>query len=207
MTLHNDTTAAPAADFQRPAYVLSDEALLSLSETTLYGEGDNCLWYVEDWKPVGGFWSIAEEVAQATAADAVQISSGQGRAILAMRAFYFLGVLRGGEAYRRLVSIAEEVAQATAADAVQISSGQGRAILAMRAFYFLGVLRGGEAYRRLVAPEEELEKLIDLPFTVYSELFAEDLEAMPPEWMARLLALLGLTVPWAAEDRKGGPEA
>ena len=104
-------------------------------------------------------------------------------------------------------SIAEEVARATAADAVQISSGQGRAILAMRAFYFLGVLRGGEAYRRLVAPEEEFEKLIDLPFTVYSELFAEDLEAMPPEWMARLLALLGLTVPWAAEDRKGGPEA
>lgn len=44
MTLHNETTAAPAADLQRPAYVLSDEALLSLSETTLYGEGDNCLW-------------------------------------------------------------------------------------------------------------------------------------------------------------------
>ena len=87
MTLHNETTAAPAADLQRPAYVLSDEALLSLSETTLYGEGDNCLWYVEDGKPVGGFWSIAEEVARATAADAVQISSGQGRAILAMRAF------------------------------------------------------------------------------------------------------------------------
>ena len=30
---------------------------------------------------------------------------------------------------------------------------------------------------------------------------------MTPEWMARLLALLGLTVPWAAEDMKGGPEA
>ena len=59
----------------------------------------------------------------------------------------------------------------------------------------------------MVAPEEEFEKLIDLPFTVYSELFAEDLEAMPPEWMARLLALLGLTVPWAAEDKKGGPKA
>ena len=29
MTLHNETTAA--ADLQRPAYVLSDEALLSLS--------------------------------------------------------------------------------------------------------------------------------------------------------------------------------
>ena len=78
MTLHNETTAA--ADLQRPAYVLSDEALLSLSEYTPYSEGDNWLWFVEDGKPVGGFWSIAEEVARATAADAVQISSGQGRA-------------------------------------------------------------------------------------------------------------------------------
>ena len=160
MKLHKETTAAGAADLQRPAYVLSDEALLNLSETTLYSEGENWLWFVEDGKPVGGFWSIAEEVARATAADAVQVSTGQGRAILAMRAFYFLGVLRGGE-----------------------------------------------AYRRLVAPEDEGEKLPDLPFTVDSELFAEDLEAMPPEWMARLRALLGLSVPWAAEDKKGGPEA
>ena len=106
MTLHNETTAA--ADLQRPAYVLSDEALLSLSEYTPYSEGDNWLWFVEDGKPVGGFWSIAEEVARATAADAVQISSGQGRALLAMRAFYFLGVLRGGEAYRRLVAPEDE---------------------------------------------------------------------------------------------------
>lgn len=160
MKLHKETTAAGAADLQRPAYVLSDEALLNLSETTLYSEGENWLWFVEDGKPVGGFWSIAEEVARATAADAVQVSTGQGRAILAMRAFYFLGVLRGGE-----------------------------------------------AYRRLILPEEDDEKLLDLPFAVDSELFAEDLEAMPPEWMARLQALLGLSVPWAAEDRKGGPEA
>lgn len=159
MKLHNEL-AAGAADLQRPAYILSDEALLNLSEITLYSEGENWLWFVEDGKPVGGFWSIAEEVARATAADAVQVSTGQGRAILAMRAFYFLGVLRGGE-----------------------------------------------AYRRLILPEEDDEKLPDLPFTVDSELFAEDLEAMPPEWMARLQAFLGLSVPWAAEDRKGGPEA
>ena len=80
MKLHKETTAAGAADLQRPAYVLSDEALLNLSETTLYSEGENWLWFVEDGKPVGGFWSIAEEVARATAADAVQISSGQGAA-------------------------------------------------------------------------------------------------------------------------------
>ena len=159
MKLHKETTAAGTADLQRPAYVLSDEALLNLSEITPYSEGDNWLWYVEEGTPVGGFWGIAEEVAKATAADAAQISSGQGRAILAMRAFYFLGVIRGGE-----------------------------------------------AYRRLILPEEEDENLLDLPFTVDSELFAEDLEAMPPEWMARLHALLGLSVPWAAEDRKGGQE-
>ena len=158
MTLHNETTAA--AEVQRPAYVLSDDELKSLSEFTPYSEGDAFLWVIDMGKKVGGFWGIAEEVARATAADAVHLRSGQGRALLAMRAFYFLGVLRGGE-----------------------------------------------AYRRLVAPEEEDEKLLDLPFEVDSELFAEDLEAMPPEWMARLLALLGLTVPWAAEDMKGGPEA
>ena len=158
MTLHTETTAA--AEVQRPAYILSNDSMLSLSEYTSDSEGDNWLWFVEDGKPVGGFWSIAEEVARATAADAIHLRSGQARALLAMRAFYFLGVLRGGE-----------------------------------------------AYRRLVAPEEEDEKLLDLPFEVDSELFAEDLEAMPPEWMARLLALLGLTVPWAAEDMKGGPEA
>ena len=158
MKLHKETTAG-AAGLQCPAYILSDEALLNLSEITPYSEGDACLWYVEEGTPVGGFWGIAEEVAKATAADAAQISSGQGRALLAMRAFYFLGVLRGGE-----------------------------------------------AYRRLVAPEDEGEKLQDLPFTVDSELFAEDLEAMPPEWLARLQALLGLSVPWAAEDRKGGQE-
>ena len=158
MTLHNETTAA--AEVQRPAYVLSDDELKSLSEFTPYSEGDAFLWVIDMGKKVGGFWGIAEEVARATAADAVHLRSGQARALLAMRAFYLLGVLRGGE-----------------------------------------------AYRRLVAPEEEDEKLLDLPFEVDSELFAEDLEAMPPEWMARLLALLGLTVPWAAEDMKGGPEA
>lgn len=160
MKLHNETTAAGAADLQRPAYILSDEALLNLSEITSYSEGDACLWYVEEGTPVGGFWGIAEEVAKATAADAAHLRSGQGRALLAMRAFYFLGVLRGGE-----------------------------------------------ANRRLILPEEDDEKLLDLPFTVDSELFAEDLEAMPPEWMARLQALLGLSVPWAAENMKGGPEA
>lgn len=75
MTLHNETTAA--AEVQRPAYILSNESMLSLSEYTSYSEGDNWLWFVEDGKPVGGFWSIAEEVARATAADAIHLRSGK----------------------------------------------------------------------------------------------------------------------------------
>ena len=156
MKLHNETTAAPAADLQRPAYVLSDEALLSLSEYTPYSEGDAFLWVIDIGKKVGGFWGIAEEVARATAADAVHLRSGQ----------------------------------------------------AMRAFYLLGVLRGGEAYRNLIVDSDGDEpEFKDLPFDVYSELFVADLKELTPEEFNSILALLGLTVPWAAEDTKGGPEA
>lgn len=104
--------------------------------------------------------------------------------------------------------IAEEVARATAADAVHLRSGQARALLAMRAFYLLGVLRGGEAYRNLIVDSDGDEpEFKDLPFDVYSELFVADLKELTPEEFNSILALLGLTVPWAAEDTKGGPEA
>lgn len=161
MKLHNETTAAPAADLQRPAYVLSDEELKSLSEFTPYSEGDAFLWVIDIDKKVGGFWGIAEEVARATAADAVHLRSGQARALLAMRAFYLLGVLRGGEAYRNLI----------------------------------------------VDSDGDEPEFKDLPFDVYSELFVADLKELTPEEFNSILALLGLTVPWAAEDMKGGPEA
>ena len=103
MELHKETTAAGAEDIQRPAYILCDEDLKCLSEYTPYSEGDAFLWVIDIGKKVGGFWGIAEDVAEAIAADAVHLCSGQARALLAMRAFYLLGVLRGGEAYRNLV--------------------------------------------------------------------------------------------------------
>ncbi len=157
MEFHNET--AGAADLQRPAYFLSDEELLNLSEITPYSEGDGFLWAVDIGKKVGGFWGIAETVAQATAADAAHLRSGQARALLAMRAFYFLGVLRGGEAYRNFIIDSDD-------------------------------------------PEFK-----ELPFEVDSEFFIDDLNDLTKEEFDSILALLGLSVPWTAEDRKGGPEA
>ena len=161
MALHNETASAAAEVPQRPEYVLSDEALLSLSEYTPYSEGDAFLWVIDIGKKVGGFWGIAEDVARAIAVDAVHLRSGQARALLAMRAFYLLGVLRGGEAYRFLVA----------------------------------------------GSDDEKPDFKDLPFEVYSDIFVDDLNELTPEEFNSMLALLGLTVPWAAEDQKGGPEA
>lgn len=157
MELHKETTAAGAADIQRPAYILSDEDLKCLSEYTPYSEGDAFLWVIDIGQKMGGFWGIAKDVAEAIAADAVHLCSGQARALLAMRAFYLLGVLRGGEAYRNLV----------------------------------------------VDSDGEEPEFKDMPFEVDSELFVEDLKELPQEEFNNILALLGLSVPWAAEDMKG----
>ena len=59
MTLHNETTAA--ADLQRPAYVLSDEALLSLSEYTPYSEGDAFLWVIDMGKKWEAFGELRKK--------------------------------------------------------------------------------------------------------------------------------------------------
>lgn len=88
---------------QRSAGILSDAELLALSELTTFAEGEGVCWGIENGKPVGGFWDLAAEVAKATAAAGAALPSGQARAVLAMRAFYLLGVLRGGEAYRNTV--------------------------------------------------------------------------------------------------------
>lgn len=93
-----------AVEAQPLHYALSDELLLSMSECTAYSEGDPFVWYVNEGQPEGGFWRLAETVTKATAADAARLTSGQARALLAMRAFYFLGVLRGSEAYRDMVA-------------------------------------------------------------------------------------------------------
>ncbi|WP_312615070.1 hypothetical protein [Oscillibacter sp.] len=88
---------------RRSAGILSDAELVALSELTAFAEGEGVCWGIENGKPVGGFWDLAAEVAKATAAAGAALPSGQARAVLAMRAFYLLGVLRGGEAYRNTV--------------------------------------------------------------------------------------------------------
>ena len=89
-----------------PACVLSNEELLALADEALYP--DSLCWGEEDGKIVGGLWGLAEEVGAAMRAEDAEIWTGeqrgqmgpQGQIIFALRAFYLLGVLRGGEAYR-----------------------------------------------------------------------------------------------------------
>lgn len=162
MELQNITSAAAEVP-QRPRYIFSNDALLTLSEITTYAEGDPLCWGTEGGEIVGGFWPLAEEVAKATAAAAVMLSSGQARALLVMRSFYLLGVLRGGE-----------------------------------------------AYRSLVLDEEGEPEFKNIPFTLDNLAaadFVDELSALSPEYFNRLLALLGLSVPWAADAVNGGAEA
>lgn len=83
-------------------YILSDEAIRNLTDTTLFSE-EQPVGFEEDgdcW----GFWSAAEEVAEASAVQAAKLMTGQARALFHMRSFYFLGVLRGAEEYRSMLT-------------------------------------------------------------------------------------------------------
>ena len=73
-------------------YILSDEDLFDLSESAPLTEGG----LLED------LLSEAQQVAEAIKKTGVDLSalSPQARALFFMRGFYFLGILRGGEAYR-----------------------------------------------------------------------------------------------------------
>ena len=173
MALHNETASAAAEVPQRPHYILSDEAILSLSDDTMFMESEPLFGAVEDGKLVGGFWYIAGEVA--TAIENVMKS-------------YYVEVTETGS----------------------LQSWQTQAVFAMRAFYLLGVLRGGEAYRNSVSAIDMDPEYKDIPFQLEplaAADFVDDLNIMPIQYLNDLLALLGLTVPWAAEDQKGGPEA
>lgn len=79
-------------------YILSDEHIRSLTDTTPLSEGDT-VGFLEDGDGYG-FWLAAEEVAVASAVQAAKLTTGQARALFHMRSFYFLGVLRGAEEYR-----------------------------------------------------------------------------------------------------------
>ena len=73
-------------------YILSDDDLLELSEETPLTEGG----ILDD------LLDAADQVAVAVRASGVNLSAldDRARSLFFMRAFYFLGVLRGGEAYR-----------------------------------------------------------------------------------------------------------
>lgn len=86
--------------------ILSDEDIRDLSDLTPFAEGDP-VGFLEDGD-VCGFWAAAEEVAVASAVQAAKLETGQARALFHMRSFYLLGVLRGAEAYRSMLTDEEE---------------------------------------------------------------------------------------------------
>lgn len=70
--------------------ILTDEELVFLSESTPCTEGS----------PLIDFMSEAAEVVKSLSTFAAGTTDMRVRLLLLMRGFYFLGVLRGGEAYR-----------------------------------------------------------------------------------------------------------
>lgn len=83
-------------------YILSNEDIRNLTDTTLFSEGDS-VGFLEDGDGCG-FWLAAEEVAVASAVQAAKLTTGQARALFHMRSFYFLGVIRGAEEYRSMLT-------------------------------------------------------------------------------------------------------
>ena len=83
--------------------ILSDEDILTLSEYTPFSEGET-VYFEDDGEPACGFWGAAQEVAAASAAQAAKLKTGQARTLFHMRSFYLLGVLRGAEAYRSMLT-------------------------------------------------------------------------------------------------------
>ncbi len=104
--MSNTTKEGRPANERDP--ILSDEEIRDLSDFTPFSEGDP-IGVMEDGEPVCGFWEAAEQVAGAAALQAAKLTTGQARALFHMRSFYFLGVQRGAEAYRSLLSDEDEV--------------------------------------------------------------------------------------------------
>lgn len=83
-------------------YILSNEDIRNLTDTTPFSEGEP-VGFLEDGDGCG-FWMAAEEVAVASAVQAAKLTTGQARALFHMRSFYFLGVIRGAEEYRSMLT-------------------------------------------------------------------------------------------------------
>jgi len=96
----------------RPAnernHILSDEEIRDLSDFTPFSEGDPIV-FMDDGEPVCFFWEAAEQVVGAEAVEAAKLTTGQARALFHMRSFYLLGVQRGAEAYRSMLSDEDEI--------------------------------------------------------------------------------------------------
>ena len=78
--------------------ILSDEDLYFLSEYTPYAEGGLLSEFEKEGK------RVIQAIAQAN----TQVTDKRARRLLLLRGFYFLGVLRGAEAYRTVVLEAEK---------------------------------------------------------------------------------------------------
>lgn len=70
--------------------ILEDENLRFFNEYTPFAEGSG----------LTDFCAEAEEVVKAVAEGQAMVRDKRARRLLLLRGFYFLGVLRGGEAYR-----------------------------------------------------------------------------------------------------------
>lgn len=71
-------------------YILTDEELMELSEDAPYMEGGLLSEFLEEVKVA----------AQATKDEGADLRNEKARILFLMRAVYFLGIQRGGEAYR-----------------------------------------------------------------------------------------------------------
>lgn len=108
-------------------FILSDKEIVDLRDFTPFPEGDPIYFYDDDDEtPILGFWGVAEEVARATAAEAAMLETGQARALLMMRSFYFLGVLRGAEEYRSYIT-ADEHLEDNGLEAIPFELAEGAA--------------------------------------------------------------------------------
>lgn len=82
-------------------YILSDADIMELSEGCPMTEGGTLDEFVEE----------AAVVSQAVAVAGVDLKQlrPNSRALFLMRAFYFLGILRGGESYREELRVIDEL--------------------------------------------------------------------------------------------------
>lgn len=92
-------------------YILSDADIMELSEGCPMTEGGTLDEFVEE----------AAVVAQAVAVAGVDLQQlrPNSRALFLMRAFYFLGILRGGESYREELRVIDELDSGAVGNEIQ----------------------------------------------------------------------------------------